>query len=197
MVCFADQVGVYGRQDCISVKGNSSNIDVRNVTCYESGCAVIGSIGSNAGQADLVDNINFENITCKHSSNAAWIKTYAGTGHVRNVTFKNIRMDNVNQPIYVTPCIYSNNNCDGSRLGINDIRWINVTGTSRYNIAAAMHCSAATPCDGFHFEGIDIKPMNGGTGKILCSNIKNQAEMGLACTGTCPAGWPQQLEGNR
>jgi polygalacturonase len=65
----------------------------------------IGSIGSNAGQPDYVENVVFENITAVHSSNAAWIKTYPGTGYVRNVTFRNIHFEDVNQPIYVTSCI--------------------------------------------------------------------------------------------
>jgi len=182
--------------DCLSVKGNSSNVDIRNVTCYESGCAVIGSMGSNAAQPDYVSNIYYENIRCIHSSNAAWIKTYPGNGYVRNVTFKDIEFQDVNQPIYVTSCIYSGQNCDNSHIPIENISWINIKGTSRYNVAAGMHCSAAAPCKNFKFEGIDIKPKNGGTSKTLCSNIQNQATMGLTCTGTCPGNWPQQLSGN-
>ncbi len=154
-------------------------------------------MGSNAGQPDFVDNIYFKNISCHNSSNAAWIKTYSGTGHVRNVTFEDIKVDNVDQPIYVTPCIYSGNGCDTSRLTISDITWRNVTGTSRYNVAVGIHCPASAPCQNFKFENIDIKPAAGGTAKILCSNIKNQATSGLQCTGTCPANWPQQLRGNR
>lgn len=69
-------------------------------------------------------------------------------------------------------------------------------GTSRYNVGAGMHCSSAAPCQNFTFAGIDIKPMNGGDAQFLCSNIANQKDMGLACTGTCPANWAQQLSGN-
>ncbi len=154
-------------------------------------------MGSNAGQPDFVDNVVFENIQCYHSSNAAWIKTYPGQGHVRNVTFKDITVSNVNQPIYISPCIYSGNGCDSSHLTISDITWKNVTGTSRFNVAAGIHCSAAAPCTNLHFEDIDIKPMKGGEAKVLCSNIQNQASSGLKCTGTCPGNWPQQLQGDR
>ena len=92
-------------QDCISVKGNSSNIHVSNIVCQESGAMVVGSMGSNRAQPDYVENVVFENVTLNHSSNAAWIKTYPGTGYVRNVTFRNIHFTDVNQPIYVTSCI--------------------------------------------------------------------------------------------
>ncbi|KAH8908662.1 glycoside hydrolase family 28 protein [Coniochaeta sp. PMI_546] len=183
--------------DCISVKGNSTNVHVSNIVCHESGGMCIGSMGSNSGQPDYVDNVVFENVTLFHSSNAAWIKTYPGQGHVKNVTFRNIHCNDVNQPIYVTSCIYSGNNCDSSRLGISDVRWENITGTSRYNIAAGMHCSSQVPCTGFSFKDIDIKPKDGGTAKVMCSNIKNQASMGLTCNGACPGNWPQQLSGNR
>lgn len=93
-------------QDCIAVKGNSTNIQVSNVHCYESGCATIGSLGNPSNVADYVENVTFDNIKCTHSSNAAWIKTYSGSGRVRNITFSNIVAENVNQPIYVTSCIW-------------------------------------------------------------------------------------------
>ncbi len=155
----------------------------------------IGSMGN--GGYETVDNVVFEDIELHHSSNAAWIKTYPGNGHVRNVTFRNVHMREVDQPIYVIPCIYAAQNCDASHIPITDITWENITGTSRYNVAVGIHCSAAAPCDNLHFSGIDIKPSAGGTAKVLCSNIKNQASSGLTCTGTCPADWPQQLKGNR
>ncbi|KAI1651685.1 glycoside hydrolase family 28 protein [Daldinia loculata] len=185
--------------DCIAIKGNSTNIQVSDVHCYESGCATIGSLGNNPGNApDFVQDVTFDNITCTHSSNAAWVKTYSGNGLVRNVTFSNIRAENVNQPIYVTSCIYTARGCDQSRLPIQDVRWINVTGTSRYNIASAIHCSASSPCSGFSFENVEITPLDGkSTPKYLCSNIQGQTESGIPCTGTCPADWPQQLSGNR
>ncbi|RXW21694.1 hypothetical protein EST38_g4163 [Candolleomyces aberdarensis] len=112
--------------DCICAKGNTTNMHVRNVTCYESGCMVVGSLGNPTTTPDYVDNVLFEDVTCIHSSNAAWVKTYAGQGRVNNITFRNIQFDDVNQPIYITPCIYTGQNCDGSRLGINNVRWENI-----------------------------------------------------------------------
>lgn len=183
-------------KDCIAVKGNSTNILVQNVTCYESGCTTIGSVGNNA--VDFVENVIFEDIRCIDSSNAAWIKTYpAQSGHVKNITFRNYQIQNVNQPIYVTSCIYSYTNCDSSRLPISDVKWENITGTSRYNVAAALHCSSAAPCQNLTFSGVKIKAASGGADKVVCSNIANQATSGLNCTGTCPGSWPQQLSGNR
>lgn len=155
---------------------------------------VVGSMGNPPNIVETVDNVLFEDITAVYSSNAAWIKTYPGQGHVRNVTFRNVVVKDVNQPIYVTPCIYSYKNCDSSHLKISDITWENVTGTSAYNVAAAIYCSKSTPCTGLKFKNIDIKPIRGGQPKILCSNMNSDS--GLACTNTCPAGWKQGVTGN-
>ncbi|EAU87862.2 exo-rhamnogalacturonase B [Coprinopsis cinerea okayama7 len=189
---------VYSGDDCICAKGNTTNMHVKDITCYESGGMVVGSIGSVASQPDFVEHVLFENVRLNHSSNAAWIKTYPGQGYVNNVTFRNIQFSDVNQPIYITSCIYSGQNCDSSRLNIRNVRWENITGTSRYNVGAGMHCSASSPCQNLTFTGIDIRQFNGGGPvKNFCSNIANQATMGLRCDGPCPGNWPQQLNGNR
>jgi len=158
---------------------------------------VIGSIGQDSSKPDFVDNVVFENVHLTHSSNAAWIKTYSGRGHVRDVTFRNISFTNVNQPIYLTSCIYSSGNCDSAQIAISNIRWEDISGTSQYNVGAGIHCSAATPCQNLTFSGIDITQYSGGgADQFLCSNIANQATSGLGCTGACPANWAQQLSGN-
>ena len=119
---------------------------------------VIGSMGNPTNVPETVDNVLFEDITAIHSSNAAWIKTYPGQGHVKNVTFRNIKFQDVNQPIYVSPCIYSYQNCDSSRLKISDITWENITGTSRYNVAAAIYCSRGVPCTAYETYTDVVRP---------------------------------------
>ena len=87
-------------QDCISVKGNSANIYVNNITCYSPGTISVGSSGmdSDADQSDNVDNVMIENVQLYGSSKAPWIKTYPGIGHVRNVTFRNIQVGRSTNP---------------------------------------------------------------------------------------------------
>lgn len=117
--------------DCIAVKGNTTNLYVNNVTCYGSGGMPIGSVGQYPQKPDYVENILFENIVLHDSSSAAWIKTWpgrnapttsngdsggGGSGYVKNVTFRNFDCINVSQPIYVTQCIYASDPsiCDTS-----------------------------------------------------------------------------------
>lgn len=144
-------------------------------------------------QLDYVDNVLFQDIKLVGSSNAAYIKTYSGIGHVRNVTFRDFQLEDVGQPIYVTPCTYNFKGCDTSKIGITDVTWENFKGTSEWNVTAAMYCSKLTPCDGFRFKNINIHPASGGKSKVLCSNIEDQNNMGLKCTGTCPSNWGQHV----
>lgn len=90
-------------QACVGVKGNSTNVHVKDVTCYGSGVG-IGSVGQDSNHPDYVENVVFENIRSYNSINAGWIKPQPGDGHVRNITFRKIHLDGVNQPIYVTSC---------------------------------------------------------------------------------------------
>ena len=66
----------------------------------------LGDVASPYGPNNI-DNMLFQDFKCNHSSNAAWIKTYLGQGCVRNVTCRNFKSSDVDQSIYVTPCIYS------------------------------------------------------------------------------------------
>lgn len=237
--------------DCIGVKGNSSNVYGTNITCHGSGSMPIGSVGQFPGMPEYVENILFENVVLYDSSNAAWIKTWQGEntlanfngdtgggggGYVRNVTWRNMYFENVNQPIFVTQCIYSGDDsaCDTSEVStanrssdedapemlcvvltlclpiqfqISDITWQNITGTSRYDVAASIHCSSKVPCPGLKFIDVNITTPNSSRGLpspgelYLCGNIVGQNETGanatgIPCNGFAPNNFPQQLTQN-
>lgn len=44
------------------------------------------------------------------------------------------------------------------QLHLKDVIFRNITGTSTYNMISSLHCSAASPCPGFRFEHIKVKP---------------------------------------
>ncbi|KAM0800807.1 putative exo-polygalacturonase [Usnea florida] len=195
---------VQNGDDCIAVKGNTTNLYVQNITCYGSGGMPIGSIGQYPTKPDYVENVLFEDILLHGSSSAGWIKTWAGvpaptssngdnggggTGFVRNVTWRNIQCESVSQPIYVTQCTYGNDPsiCDTSTLQLSDITWQNITGTTSYNVAASIHCSLAAPCPGLTFTDVNLESVNASRGlpsfnasdprlgeRYLCANIVNE-----------------------
>lgn len=75
------------------------------MTCYNTNGMSIGVVGSHGDQTEYVQNVVFENLTLYDSVNVARIMTHPGKGHVKNITFRNIQFENVNQPIYLSSCI--------------------------------------------------------------------------------------------
>jgi len=75
------------------------------VTCYNTNGMNIGVLGSDVDQQEYVQDVVFESLTLYDSVNIARIMTHPGKGHVKNITFRNIQFENVNQPIYLSSCI--------------------------------------------------------------------------------------------
>ncbi|KAH8704134.1 putative exo-polygalacturonase [Talaromyces proteolyticus] len=211
--------------DCIAAKGNTTNLLVRNVTCYGSAGMTIGSIGQYPDWPDYVQNVTFDNIHCVNSGEGAYIKTWQGVpvtddsngdvgggggGLVKNVTFSNIHMENVALPIQISQCIYSEADgkyCNTSKLQIEDVAWVNVTGTSRYNIAASLYCSSAVPCPGVTFDNVSFESVNHTLGLPMwnttlqdevyqCGNIVGQNSSGIPCNRVAPDNFSQGVTHN-
>ncbi|KAK3952481.1 pectin lyase fold/virulence factor [Pseudoneurospora amorphoporcata] len=73
--------------------------------------------------------VTMTNLDMNSTSNSKW--KAVNTDEVNTWNSRGVRIgnwtvtggDNVNQPIYVTSCIYSYSNCDSSRIPITGIRW--------------------------------------------------------------------------
>jgi galacturan 1,4-alpha-galacturonidase len=213
--------------DCMAVKGNTTNMFVKNVTCYGSFGIAIGSVGQYPLTPDYVENIVFEDVVLYDAYNAAYIKTWqgldlnssfngdsggGGSGYVKNVTFRNFEVNNVNLPIFITQCIYQTGNdeaiCDTSLVQISGIMWENFKGTSQFNLAASLHCSALHPCEDIFFENVRIESVNASLGLPLfgtmkqgeaveCANIGNQNTTSeIPCSEWAPGNMPQEIRAN-
>lgn len=75
----------------------------------------VGSLGQYANTTDIVENIFVSNISMSNASNRARIKVFGGnpdplssagggTGYVKNVTYSDFRVTNVDNPIFITQC---------------------------------------------------------------------------------------------
>ncbi|GLB43691.1 putative glycosyl hydrolase 28 family protein [Lyophyllum shimeji] len=88
--------------DCLTVGNGAKNIHFRNSYCEGGHGLSIGSLGK-GGQVADVQNILIENVVMKNSLYGARFKSWTGgNGLARNVTWKNIGLDNVRFPIYIT-----------------------------------------------------------------------------------------------
>lgn len=185
----------------------------------------IGSVGEYPDWPDYVENILFEDVTLYGTEDGAYIKIWqgeptrhsdngagggGGAGYVKNVTFRNFELFDVPLPIQISQCIYTEGSgkCDSSKMYVSDITWDNFKGTSRYNIAASIHCVKTHPCPGLYFKDVDIKSVNETRGLPLtntdlpfevfqCANIVNQnTTSNIPCNWYAPNNFGQHVGGN-
>lgn len=88
----------------IAVQSPSHNVTFRrNIVGYQSHGMSIGSLGQNQAVAADIQNILFDDNVATNILYGARFKSWiGGKGLAKNVTWSNIRMENVTQPILVT-----------------------------------------------------------------------------------------------
>eukprot|EP00253_Pinus_taeda_P020817 PITA_20817 len=173
--------------DCISISSGSSTINVKNINCGPGHGISIGSLGEN-GEAAKIDEILVQNVTFSGTSNGARIKTWqGGSGYARNITFEDIVVDNVKNPIIIdqyycdssSPC-----KTQSSAVQIKDVTFKNIHGMSSMNVAVNFSCSEIVPCTGITLENVYISSTVANTANSICTNA-----LGMALGTTSPPGY--------
>ncbi|KAK3016993.1 hypothetical protein RJ639_006559 [Escallonia herrerae] len=150
--------------DCVSIGAGTFNVDIKNITCGPSHGISIGSLGIRNSRA-CVSNITVTNSVIKHSDNGVRIKTWqGGYGAVSRVTFNNIRMDTVRNPIMIDQYYCQTKGCinQTSAVLISDVLYANIKGT--YDVRSPpMHlaCSDTVPCTNLTLSGVELLPAQG------------------------------------
>ncbi|KAI8972908.1 pectin lyase-like protein [Trametes punicea] len=187
---------VVNDDDCVSFKPNSTNILVANMWCNGSHGISVGSLGQYAGETDIVENVYVSNITMLNAQNGARIKVFGGnpspnstvgggTGHVRNITFKDFYVQNVDNPILIDQCYNTPANVCAqypSNLTISDVHYINVHGTSsgaEGRVVADLECSDI--CQDITAKDTHLSSPNG-TATFICKNIASTSQLDFNCT---------------
>lgn len=124
----------------------------------------IGSLGKNNSHAS-VTNITVKDSFIRQSHNGVRIKTWqGGTGNVSAVTFKNIYVDTVRNPIiidqYYCDCLIKCAN-QSQAVSISDITYSNIKGT--YNVKSPpvyLGCSESMPCTNITLDNVVLFPSN-------------------------------------
>lgn len=198
----------HGGDDCITPKGNSSNLKFENITCIGGGIA-FGSVGQYPGHPDYITNVTINNVTVGQDVRAklggavpfgavyfkSWVGVEAGTpphgggggtGRTSNVKVTNLRAENIQHAVYINKCYHKVPSqgafCDTSTYRFENISFFNVTGTVTAS-AIDLDCSAAAPCRGLDFKGIDVRNSETGEeGRVSCANLEDIS--GIACNQT-------------
>nr|GMD63953.1 polygalacturonase At1g48100 [Ipomoea batatas] len=135
--------------DCVSIGSGCYDVDIRNLTCGPGGHGIsIGSLGNHKSRA-CVSNITVRDSVIRQSDNGVRIKTWqGGWGAVLGVTFDNIHMDNVRNPIIIDQFYCLSSTCENttSAVSISGVQYSGIKGT--YDIRRPSHSisRAATPC---------------------------------------------------
>ncbi|OIW23885.1 exopolygalacturonase [Coniochaeta ligniaria NRRL 30616] len=187
--------------DCVSFKPNSTNILVQSLFCNGSHGISVGSLGQYPGEFDIVEDIFVSNISMHNASDGARIKVWpnapsamsgdlqggGGSGRVRNVTYEDFTIDNVDYAIEITQC-YGQKNitlCQQypSPLTIEDIvfrRFSGKTSKQYQPLIAAFACSSSSVCGDIHATDINVVSPNG-THQAYCLN-QDASALDVECT---------------
>lgn len=124
----------------------------------------IGSLGSHNSRA-CVSNITVSNSVIKHSDNGVRIKTWqGGEGAVTKVTFNNIHMDTVRNPIIIDQyyCLFKNCINQSTAVSVSHVSYSNIRGT--YDVRSppmSFACSDSVPCTNLTLSEVILLPAQG------------------------------------
>ncbi|KAK8070635.1 exopolygalacturonase [Apiospora hydei] len=187
--------------DCVAFKPNSTKILVQNLFCNGSHGISVGSLGQYAGTFDIVEDVWVGNISMHNASDGARIKVWpntpsaisgdlqggGGDGRVRNITYSDMTIDNVDYAIEIDQC-YGQKNLTlclqyPSPLTILDIVFEGFRGrtSKKYQpLIGALACSSKKACSNIRAEGINVMSPNG-TRDAYCLNM-NGTSLDMTCT---------------
>lgn len=112
-----------------------------------------------------MSNITVSDSKIKHTANGVRIKTWqGGSGAVSKVTFHNIHMDTVRNPIIIDQYYCLTKSCinQTSAVYVSDVAYSNIKGT--YDVRSPpMHfgCSDSVPCTNLTLSEVELLPAQG------------------------------------
>ncbi|KAJ6606565.1 pectin lyase fold/virulence factor [Mycena vulgaris] len=192
--------------DCLAIKGNSTNISARNVTCRGGNGIAFGSLGQYSDLSDIVENVHLEDVQLlridptvqPNMQNGVYFKSWdgsvngvppsgggGGTGFAKNITARNVVLDRVNAPIH----LYQTNGGHSldlpSNLTFGALHFQNWSGTALSNKIVDIECSVAAVCGGISFSGFNVSGPVGQAPRFICQNVDPLPEgLSVPCNAT-------------
>nr|POE86068.1 exopolygalacturonase [Quercus suber] len=161
--------------DCVAMSPGSKDIIIQNVKCGPGHGISVGSLGKLPNEED-VSGLWVTNCTFIGTQNGLRVKTWATpySSNVFNLTFEDIIMDNVNNPIIIDQQYCPRANCQkgNSQVQIQDVKYINIRGTSSSKLAVTFDCSKSKPCENIELNDINLTYKSVGHAASSCSNAK-------------------------
>ncbi|KAM6570411.1 hypothetical protein CsatB_018396 [Cannabis sativa] len=148
--------------DCISIKSGTKKVRASDITCGPGYGISIGDLGSGNSEAHVTDVI-VDRANFYETKFGVRIKTVqGGSGSASNIRFKNIQMNNVENPIVIEQnyCDQSKKLCkqqgssSSSAVQVSKVSFENIKGTSVTKEAIKLDCSESFPCKDIKMENV-------------------------------------------
>ncbi|MBA0804332.1 hypothetical protein Gohar_003921 [Gossypium harknessii] len=162
--------------DCISIGQGNSQVTITSISCGPGHGISVGSLGRYKDEGD-VSGLVVRDCTMIGTSNGIRIKTWAnspGRSAATNMTFENINMENVTNPIIIDQAYCPFASCTPmgpSQVKLSDIYFKKIQGTSLSAVAVALECSKGIPCQDIYLEDVHLELATGE--KQVTSTCKN------------------------
>ncbi|TYH68253.1 hypothetical protein ES332_D06G245500v1 [Gossypium tomentosum] len=157
--------------DCVSIVGNTSRVQIRNFVCGPGHGISIGSLGKSNSWAQ-VRNVLVDGAFISNTENGVRIKTWqGGSGYASDMQFMNLLMENVAYPIIIDQ-YYCDSDlpCANQTLAVkvDNISYVHIKGTSAVEEAIRFACSDSLTCEGLYLEDIQLVSETRGITKSFC-----------------------------
>ncbi|ESK92247.1 glycoside hydrolase family 28 protein [Moniliophthora roreri MCA 2997] len=191
--------------DCLAIKGNSSNVVARNIMCRGGNGIAIGSLGQYSNLSDLVENVLLENATLRridsniqpNMGSGVYFKSWTGSvngapptggggggGFVRNLTARDVVLDRVNNPLHLYQTNGGHSGDLPSQLMFSDLRFENWTGTALTNKIVDIECSSAVGCSDIQFSNFEVTGPANQLPRYICRNVSGLSGLEAPCNET-------------
>ncbi|CAI0542078.1 unnamed protein product [Linum tenue] len=145
--------------DCISIVGHSSRINIKDIACGPGHGISIGSLGKSNSTAS-VKSVSVDGAFLSNTQNGLRIKTWqGGSGEASDINFQNVLMENVSNPIIINQ-FYCDSKipCANQTKGVKvkNISFKHIEGTSATKEAMRFSCSEYTSCEGLYLEDVHL-----------------------------------------
>ncbi|KAG6761941.1 hypothetical protein POTOM_035182 [Populus tomentosa] len=162
--------------DCISIGQGNSQVTITRIRCGPGHGISVGSLGRYENEGD-VSGLVVRDCAISGTMNGIRIKTWAnspGSSAATNMTFENIVMNNVTNPIIIDQSYCPFSSCtstEPSKVKLSDVYFKQIRGTSSSAVAVALECSKGIPCQNIYLENVHLELSSGE--KQATSSCKN------------------------
>ncbi|KAF6750979.1 pectin lyase fold/virulence factor [Ephemerocybe angulata] len=192
--------------DCIAVKGNSTNIVARDFVCRGGTGVAFGSLGQYNGIHDIVKNVLIENVKIlrldpkvqPNMNHGIYFKAWdgvatgtpptgggGGSGLVENAIFRNFVFDRVQTGFQIVQNFGApvDEVEVSSKVKFSKMLFGNIRGTTNESTIVRFDCSSVEHCSDIRFKNVNVKGagIQGAKDEYICKNAEGITGLPVPC----------------